>query len=419
MTHAVDTSPRVGVVVDVAYGRLEASTGSGVRIGSLVAAIDAPSVVVGGRRRSTRDAWASSVAQVLGGTQPASVTVAHPSTWGSRRVDVVLAAVHAVLDDSATTVVDDLPRAALIAATHLESSVQVCVVVEAHDDRVDVHRLHRARDRWRIARTHVLDADVPADSLGDLVDDTVEAILVDGDRDGRVREVLDLLADATPTGRLAAIDRAVLHRFGPRRPARPPAPRPPTPSRGVSRTTLAAALAAAVAAGLVAVIAVVAAVVWTGGGDDAKPTAPAGVTAQIGRVTLTVPSGWNRTSDPADDTGAIGFTSIAAPSDDRRLLVVENSVRADSTPASVATSLRNRLGQRGAASVAEFSATTSYAGREVISYRETPGSGAPIRWYVVVESALQVSIGCQPGSQGQSVDAACAAAVGSVAIAPL
>jgi type VII secretion-associated protein (TIGR03931 family) len=402
---------RTPTVLDVAYGRLESSAGTGLRIGALVSAIDAGSVIVGGRRRPTRDAWASAVAEVIGPDRPSSVVVAHPSTWGRRRVGVVLGAVEAAVGDA--TAITARPRAVLLAATHLESSVQASVLLEAHDARVDVHRLQRAPDGWRIGRTVVLDADCTADDLAEVVDDAVEVILVDGDRGDHVDTVLDLVADATPTGRIAAVDRALLHRFGPPRASRPvpaPAPAPTPPSR--TRVLVAAGVLAVVAA------AVVGLVVWRGDGDG-PASDPTEETAQIGRVSLTVPAGWRRTSDPPDATGAIGFTSIASPDDDRRILLVQNAVRADSTPASVATSLRNRLGQRGADAVAEFSADTTFAGRRVISYRETPGSGAPIRWYVVVASALQVSVGCQPGSQGQAIDAACASAVGSVSIAPL
>ncbi|MGZ8179201.1 type VII secretion-associated protein [Williamsia sp. SKLECPSW1] len=412
MTHAVAVGPRTATVVDIAYGRLEGSAGTGLRIGALVSAIDSSSVVVGGRRRGTREAWASAIAEVVGAERPSSVTLAHPSTWGARRVGVVLSALETALGDGGTQI-SAVPRAALLAATHVESSMQVCAVVEAHDDRVDVHRVQRDAQGWRIARTSVLAADAGPDELAALVDDAVEAILVDGDRGDRVDLVLGLVADATPTGRVAAVDRALLHRFGVPRPSRPDPPAPPAPGRPARRQVL-------IAAGvLVAVVAVVVGlVVWQSHGDDTVAP-PAGEIAQIGRVSMTVPPGWRRTSDAPDATGAIGFTSIAAPDDDRRLLLVQNSVRADSTLDSVATSLRNRLGQRGADAVAEFSADTTFAGRRVISYRETPGSGAAIRWYVVVASALQVSVGCQPGSRGESVEDACAAAVGSVVIAPL
>ncbi|WP_299575551.1 type VII secretion-associated protein [uncultured Williamsia sp.] len=402
---------RGATVLDVAYGRLESSAGTGLRVGALVSAIDAGSVVVGGRRRHPRDAWASAVAEAVGRDLPTRVILAHPSTWGRRRVGVLLDAVEAVVGGTATVTAQ--PRATLLAATNLESSVLACVLLEAHDDRVDVHRLQRSADGWRIGRTVVLDADCTPDELADLVDDAVEVVLVDGDRADRVDTVVDLVADATPTGRIAAVDRALLHRFGPPRAPRPsPPPSPRLGKPGPARILVAAGVF------VMAVAVVVGLVVWRGGGDDPAPRA-ATETAQIGRVSLTVPQGWRRTSDPPDATGAIGFTSIASPADDRRLLLVQNAVRVDSTLDSVATSLRNRLGQRGTDAVAEFSADTTFAGRRVISYRETPGSGAPIRWYVVVSSALQASVGCQPGSQGESIDDACAAAVGSVTIAPL
>ncbi|WP_344017327.1 type VII secretion-associated protein [Williamsia serinedens] len=402
---------RAATVLDVAYGRLESSAGTELRVGALVSAIDAGSVVVGGRRRHTRDAWASAVAEAMGPDRPSSVVLAHPSTWGRRRIGVLLGAVQAVTGDAVPITAQ--PRAVLLAATHLEPSVQACVLLEAHDDRVDVHRLQRSPDGWRIGRTVVLDAGCTVDDDLLVVDDAVERVLVDGDRSDRVDTVLDLVADATPTGRIAAVDRALLHRFGPPRPSRSVPPAAPELSGPRPVRVLATAAVLVVVAAVV-----VGLVVWRGGGD--RPASrPSTEAAQIGRVSLTVPAGWRRTSDAPDATGAIGFTSIASPDDDRRILLVQNAVRADSTLDSVATSLRNRLGQRGTDAVAEFSADTTFAGRRVISYRETPGSGAPIRWYVVVASALQVSVGCQPGSQGQSIDDACAAAVGSVAIAPL
>lgn len=170
------------------------------------------------------------------------------------------------------------------------------------------------------------------------------------------------------------------------------------------------------------IAAVVAGTVAFGGSDDTPSVtaAPAtSVRADVGRVSMVVPVDWRRTSDAVDDTGAIPFTTFAARTDDRRIIVVQNAVRIDSTPTTVATSLRNRLRQSGGDTVSEFSAVTRYADRDVISYRETPGSGAAIRWYVMVSAALQVSVGCQPGTRGESVDDACAAAVGSVTIAPL
>jgi type VII secretion-associated protein (TIGR03931 family) len=403
---------RTATVLDVAYDRLESSTGRRIDIAALVAAIDAGSVVLGDRRRHPRDAWASAVAETIGAEPPSSVTVVHPTAWGHRRVAVLMDAVDAVVGGGSTQVLAR-PRATLVAATHLEMSVQACAVLETHDGRIDVHRLQRSPDGWHIGRTSVLDLGCAPDDLADLVDDAVEVVLVDGDQPDRVGAVLDLVAEATPIGRIAAVDRGLLHRFGTPRASRPtPVAAPATPELGPARLLLAVGAVVLVAAAVAGVV------VWNGGGDD-RASRSDEETARFGRVSVMVPSGWRRTSDSPDATGAIGFTSIASPDDDRRLLLVQNSVRVDSTLDSVATSLRNRLAQRGDSTVTEFSADTTFAGRQVISYRETPGSGAPIRWYVVVASALQVSVGCQPGSRGESVDDACASAVRSVAIAPL
>jgi type VII secretion-associated protein (TIGR03931 family) len=106
------------------------------------------------------------------------------------------------------------------------------------------------------------------------------------------------------------------------------------------------------------------------------------------------------------------------PDDGRRLILVQTRVRDDSTQASVAASLRNRLGQRGDDVVTEFSPSTRFAGRDVISYREAPASGSAIRWYVLVDHALQVSIGCQPGTGAEPVDVECEQAVRTAGIAP-
>lgn len=409
-------------VVDVAYARLEVGGRPGVRVGTLIESIDSDHVQLHGARRQIADGWAQAIGDVLGPRLPRSLTIAHPTTWGSRRAGIVIDAARTVVARAgASTTVHAGPRAVLVAATHLEPSARVCVVAESHDGRLDVHRVTRDDDGWQVARTDVLDDPADPAVLGELVDDTVEAILVDGDNRDRLAATIRLFEDATPTGRVAAAERALIHRFGGEVLPSSPPPRPPdtTAVRRPSRRTL---VVGAVAVAVV-IAAAVAGTVAVGGSDDDPPSASAApatsVRADVGRVSMVVPVDWRRASDAADDTGAIPFTTFAARTDDRRIIVVQNAVRIDSTPTTVATSLRNRLQQSGGDTVSEFSAVTRYADRDVISYRETPGSGAAIRWYVMVSSALQVSVGCQPGTRGESVDDACAAAVGSVTIAPL
>ncbi|GAA1455860.1 type VII secretion-associated protein [Williamsia maris] len=432
---AAGPSSRRAMVVDVAYSRLEVAGRPGLRIGPLVESINSPYVVVNGVRRPAREAWTAVFADALTGADPQAITLAHPTAWGTLRTSLLTEAIRTAVDDRVALSV--VPRAVAIAQAHMESSAQMCVVAECHDGRLDVHQLTRDAGHWSVTATSVfdetLDDDEAADALEPLVGDAVEAILVDGDNRDRVAATLGLFDEHTPTGRIAAVERVLLHRHGGTRQPAPPLTSAPVGSAAPRSRAQTVAIVTAASAVLVAVlVAVIVVAPWRTDTDDAQRLAdtaradrttgdtptPAGVTADVGRVSVTVPAGWRRTSDPADDDGAVPFTTFAARSDDRRIILVQNSVRSDSTIDTVAVSLRNRLDQRGTDVVTEFSPRTRYGDRDVIGYRETPVSGGQIRWYVVVESALQVSVGCQDGGQGQSVDAECLAAVRSVAIAP-
>ena len=135
-----------------------------------------------------------------------------------------------------------------------------------------------------------------------------------------------------------------------------------------------------------------------------------------------MPGDWRQSeqrtpSGSADDPSTTRAVFVD-PDDGRRIIAVLTEVRAGSTRESVAGSLRNRIEQRGDDVVTEFSAATRFGGRDVIGYRESPASGGAIRWYVVVDDGLQVSIGCQAGTAAESPDDECAAAVRSVRVSP-
>ncbi|GGF32406.1 type VII secretion-associated protein [Williamsia phyllosphaerae] len=422
---AAGRSSRRAAVVDIAYSRLEVTGRPGLRIGALVDAINSDHVVSDGVVRSAREAWTAAFADVLTGSDAPEITLAHPSAWGTLRTSLLAESIGMAVGDGVAITL--IPRAVAIAESHMEASAQMCVVTECHDGRLDVHRLTRDASHWSIAATSVfdetLDDEEAADVLEPLVGDAVEAILVDGDNRDRVATTLRLLEDHTPTGRIAAVERILLHRYGGTRLPAPPLACAPVGSVTPRSRTKTAVVVAGATAVLIAVVAGVVIAPWRADTDDERQaadttTSPPGVTADVGRVSMSVPAGWRRTSDPVDDDGAVPFTTFAARSDDRRIILVQNSVRTDSTLDTVAVSLRNRLDQRGSDVVTEFSPRTRYGDRDVIGYRETPVSGGQIRWYVVVESALQVSVGCQDGGQGQSVDTDCLAAVRSVAIAP-
>ena len=283
-------------------------------------------------------------------------------------------------------------------------------MIEVHS-RIDIHEMDRSAGGWNVVGTWVATAETVALRLGDVVDNRVEAILVDGTDPAAVAEIVRCCEVRTVVGRVAAVQRSLIHRFGGAAlPVDEGIREPPTDGRTPMRRRVAGAIAATAA---VVIAVVVVALMVDNGREGVAP--PADREAQLGRVAVTVPAQWRESSEPAAE-GVVSRTTFAAPGDDRRIIVLQNTVRNTSTLASVAGSLRNRIGQRGDDVVQEFSASTRYAGREVISYREVPVSGGPIRWYLLVSAGLQVSVGCQGGSAGETIDEQCRVAVGAVRI---
>ena len=391
------------VVADLTYDEVEVAGREPCSVEALVHGINASSTSVDGVRMSTEAAWSQVFARALAGL--GAVELAHPTTWGVRRTEILRQAAQPHVDHLVLT-----PRAAVIAESHLGSSTQRALVIEVHS-RIDVHEMDRSGGGWTVVGTYVTSAETVAARLGELVDNRIEAILVDGVDPAIVAKILRCCEVNTVVGRVAAVQRSLIHRFGGSPlPAGEDIREPPTGGRTPMRRRVAGVVAAAAA--VVIAVVVIALIVDN---QRAGVPPPADREAQLGRVAVTVPAEWRESSEPAAE-GIVSRTTFAAPGDDRRIIVLQNTVRNTSTLASVAGSLRNRIGQRGDDVVQEFSASTRYAGREVISYREVPVSGGPIRWYLLVSAGLQVSVGCQSGSAGETIDEQCRVAVGAVRI---
>ena len=391
------------VVADIAYDDVVVAGREPCSVEALVRGINGSSVAVDGVRISTAGAWSQVFARALEGF--GAVELAHPTTWGARRTEILRQAAQPHVGHLVLT-----PRAAVIAESHLGSSTQRALVIEVHS-RIDIHEMDRSAGGWNVVGTSVATAETVALRLGDVVDNRVEAILVDGTDPAAVAEIVRCCEVRTVVGRVAAVQRSLIHRFGGAAlPVDEGIREPPTDGRTPMRRRVAGAIAATAA---VVIAVVVVALMVDNGREGVAP--PADREAQLGRVAVTVPAEWRESSEPAAE-GVVSRTTFAAPGDDRRIIVLQNTVRNTSTLASVAGSLRNRIGQRGDDVVQEFSASTRYAGREVISYREVPVSGGPIRWYLLVSAGLQVSVGCQGGSAGETIDEQCRVAVGAVRI---
>ena len=430
-------------VVDLAFGSpLIWEPAGGLRrvdrdVRMLLESVDHMSVVVDGRRDHLRQAWRRVFAD-LGLPAGRPLVVGHPSTWGPRRVSTL-----ADLGDAGAPV-SLLPRAVLVARSHADLTVQRCAVVETtHLPRPpadparpqpswwDVQIVGRGPDGWAVERSGVLrpGADhpsTPVDGEGiHVIDDSVEAVFVDGEAPDEVSAAIDVISAHAVAGRVVAVDRGLLVRLGHRtggaaddavdlgRDPRPPDSPPVGGTRRRSRSLLAAAVVA---------VLVVSGAVGVGLWQREPASGASSADVRLGRATLTVPGDWRQAdqdtpSDAADDPSTTRAVFVD-PDDGRRIIAVLTEVREGSTLASVAGSLRNRIEQRGDDVVTEFSATTRFAGRDVIGYREAPASGGAIRWYVVVDDGMQVSIGCQAGTAAEPADSECAEAVRSVRVSP-
>ncbi|MGV9792178.1 type VII secretion-associated protein [Gordonia sp. NPDC003422] len=425
------------VVIDLGYGRVTSSRTPGAvlaDVGQILDAVDSPTVRTASGTMPVRQAWRMVFHQLgpaIGGVDSAApLIVGHPSTWGPRRASVLS---EVGVYGRAVSLV---PRAILIARSHCDPAVLRCAVVETtHVPRPivdparppkpawDVAILRRASSGWMVERNAVLD---PADGQAgvmSIIDDTVEAVFVDGADPADVDAAVEVVTAHAVAGRVVPAEPRLVLRYGARTgvTARPHSdaaePVLAVPARS-TRPRTAILVAAAVVAMLAA--AGVVAVGMASHREQTRAVEPESVV--VGRTTLTVPGGWRQTAQPTPSgTRADPSTSrtlFVSAEDGRRILLIQTRVRSDSTLSSVATSLGNRMRQRGDDVVTEFSPSTRFAGRDVISYREEPASGSAIRWYVIVDDGLQVSIGCQPGNAAEPVDTECEQAVRTAVIAP-
>ncbi|NKY48169.1 type VII secretion-associated protein [Nocardia cerradoensis] len=175
----------------------------------------------------------------------------------------------------------------------------------------------------------------------------------------------------------------------------------------------------------VVVAAVVAAVVLTRSGDEsptaqptaARPSAVASPTAApappaetFGRVGAVIPAGWHITNRS-------GARVDISPNDGarERISLVQKDLAPGSGVEDVAATLETQIAKRPAGTVGPLQRNVIFGGRPGLSYEETPGDGTTVRWQVLVDSGLQVSVGCQyPTGDWQPIAAVCEKFVGDL-----
>ncbi|MGW6698591.1 type VII secretion-associated protein [Nocardia sp. NPDC055049] len=146
---------------------------------------------------------------------------------------------------------------------------------------------------------------------------------------------------------------------------------------------------------------------------SAKPK-PKPTTETVGRVVIEIPAGWHRTT--ATEARADLVPDEAAR---HRITITQKPVTPGAGYDEVAADLSAQIAKKPAGTVTPMRRDVVFAGRPGLSYEERPADGSTVRWQVLVERGIQVSIGCQYAENGWAgVMSACEQVVGGVHVGP-
>ncbi|MGW5151617.1 type VII secretion-associated protein [Rhodococcus koreensis] len=138
---------------------------------------------------------------------------------------------------------------------------------------------------------------------------------------------------------------------------------------------------------------------------------------EVGGIRLTLPSGWKERA-PASNSSVPRLELVPAGGADRRIIITQNAVREGSGYDEVAATLASKIAQRGRPELfGELERDVVFGGRPGIAYSEFPDESSAVRWHVLVERDLQVSVGCQfLAEEWESIESVCQDVVRSLVI---
>jgi type VII secretion-associated protein (TIGR03931 family) len=172
--------------------------------------------------------------------------------------------------------------------------------------------------------------------------------------------------------------------------------------------------------GVLAAVASATALLGAGVTLPGPPAPSAGDLVQYGYA-VSLPAGWAHTGGLPERRRSL-LAPLTAP-DGSDLISVERTplgYDADAEPRRARTELRRVFAKAVAAGrpLSAFDDDAHYAGRAVVSYRETDDP-TTVDWYVVLDGDAQLSVGCRHTTAGaEPVRAACATVVGTVRRTP-
>lgn len=185
----------------------------------------------------------------------------------------------------------------------------------------------------------------------------------------------------------------------------------PEPVRPTGRSVVIGASLAAVA--LLLAVGSMLAVRYTRGSESQPAAAPL-QRVEIGRASTELPDSWQVRGDRSGRLDLV-------PDDGRdgRIVVLPTELAVGTAWDSVVRGLERKIGERGAAGpFSDFAADVEFGGRRSAAYVEAPADGSRVRWYVLLEDDVQVSVGCQYRDAGwEAIAKDCERAVRAVTVA--
>jgi type VII secretion-associated protein (TIGR03931 family) len=376
-----------------------------------LAAIDDPVALVDERPVSVASLWRDALRSLDCGNAdaPKTMVVVHPSWWPASRVGVVTAAAKTGADgvDHPNGIVAR-PRSWLLTQAS-NAAPEATVVVEIAERLVsitgdlqegEVVAVPRRIETQPIAE----EAEEVASVIASISRETTSVVLIDAPSTvAGATAVATLIAaairDANSGRAVVVIDDARLPLLV--RAAQSPQDEPSGPAAGASDVRSRAwKLSGLAAAGVVLAAAVPAVATTTPVGRHGVPATERQPTTFLveGRVALTVPANWPM-QRVVDGPGS-ARVQVTSPSDPELALHVTQSSVPDETLTGTAERLKRAIDAEPAGVFVDFNPSGTSAGRPAVTYREVR-AGHQVRWTVLLDGAVRISIGCQSRPGGE------------------
>jgi type VII secretion-associated protein (TIGR03931 family) len=398
-THVVEVGP--SAVRQLCCGKVAVAASETVR--AALDSIDDSIALVDSRPVTVDSLWRT----VLGSADCRSserAVLLHPSWWALTRIDVVSAAAQVLADEVVTR-----PRSWLLTLASPFGSERTTVVVEIAEGFVVMSGEAVMAESRRAEPRAVVEA--VARRLVELTSDTAAVVVIDAPSTvcGAAALAMMIADEVRSSGDMTAVtvDDAQLRKLA--------AEAIPLDSEADESRYTGATGRRLRRQWMIALV-VMLVITVLGLNTMTRPAAPVDGRVSTtflveGRVALEVPAQWPMQRVVAGPGSA--RVQVTSPSDPEVALHVTQSRVVVATLGATAESLKHAIDAEPAGVFVDFNPASLSAGRRAVTYREIR-AGHDIRWTVLVDKAVRISIGCQsPHGHDDAVQQVCEQAVRS------